>query len=316
MIAKPPRLRDFIEDRDGRLYAVAAYDNRERVGCILRYIPDPCGDRTNQEGERFRKLDFEEAYEYISREKPEYMDIIQRVPRTDVSCVLKPEVEIDAILQRSELVARLARIFDLPRGTFGVTGSYLCGLENRHSDIDMVVYGRSFAHARDVLRYAMEKGWVSRISDSMWDAIYRKRNPEISFEEFILHEKRKWNRGQLGSVYFDILYTRPYRGRKQPSSGRGTICGTRTIEATVIDASLSFDHPAVYTVDHEEFQKVLSFSHTYTGQALAGEVIQARGICEEHGSERWLIVGTTREARGEFIRSLSLIEKKGAGKKS
>jgi predicted nucleotidyltransferase len=82
-----------------------------------------------------------------------------------------------------------------------------------------------------------------------------------------------------------------------------------TIEATVTDASLSFDSPARYLVDHDEIQRVLSFSHTYTGQALAGELIQARGVCEEHGGERWLIVGTTREARGEFIRSLSLLER-------
>jgi len=47
---KPLRLRDFIEDPDGRLYAVAAYDNRERAGCILRYLPDPSGERVDQEG--------------------------------------------------------------------------------------------------------------------------------------------------------------------------------------------------------------------------------------------------------------------------
>lgn len=74
------------------------------------------------------------------------------------------------------------------------------------------------------------------------------------------------------------------------------------------DASLSFDNPAVYAVDHEEISKVLSFTHTYSGQALKGEVIEATGVVEEHGDTKWLIVGTTREAKGEYIISKTLME--------
>jgi hypothetical protein len=307
-IEKPLRLRDFIEDTDGRLYAVSAYDNRERVGCILRYVPDPSGTRENGEGKRYRKLEFEEAFAYISREKPEYADIIQKVPYSDIRRILKPEDEIDAIMRRNPLVRRLVSTFDLPLRTYGCTGSLLCGLENEQSDIDFVVYGKTFFHARELLSYAIERGRLNPISDEMWEYIYRKRNPELSRHEFILHEQRKWNRGQVDSVYFDILFSRSYKTLNPVPSRRGKSCGTLTIEAPVTDASLSFDTPAVYQVDHEEISRVLSFSHTYCGQALAGERIQARGICEEHEDERWLIVGTTRDARGEFIRSLSLLE--------
>jgi len=35
----PIRLRDFIEDPDGWLYAVSTYDNTDKVGCVLRYVP-------------------------------------------------------------------------------------------------------------------------------------------------------------------------------------------------------------------------------------------------------------------------------------
>ncbi|MFW5638973.1 MAG: DNA polymerase subunit beta, partial [Methanoculleus sp.] len=72
-----------------------------------------------------------------------------------------------------------------------------------------------------------------------------------------------------------------------------------------------FDNPAVYAVDHDEIGRVLSFTHTYSGQALAGEVIEARGVVERHGDERWLIVGTTREAKGEYIISKTLLESSG-----
>jgi hypothetical protein len=82
-----------------------------------------------------------------------------------------------------------------------------------------------------------------------------------------------------------------------------------TIEAKVTDASLAFDNPAVYEVEHEKVSRVLSFTHTYSGQALAGETIEACGVCEQHGGEYWLIIGTTREARGEYIISTTLMER-------
>ena len=305
---KPLRLRDFIEDPDGRLYAVAAYDNRERAGCILRYLPDPSGERVDQEGKRYHKLEFEEAFAYILREKPEYADSIQRIPVEDIRKVLKPEDEIGAIARRNTRVARLVSIFDLPEKTYGCTGSLLVGLENDRSDIDLVVYGRMFFTARELLRFAIKKGRIDPISDDMWENIYRKRNPELSLDDFLIHEKRKWNRGQIENVYFDILFTRSYKALHSLPITKGPSCGVVTIKATVTDASLAFDSPAVYLIDHQEISKVLSFSHTYSGQAIAGELIEARGICEEHCGEKWLIVGTTRDARGEYIRSISLLE--------
>ena len=68
---------------------------------------------------------------------------------------------------------------------------------------------------------------------------------------------------------------------------------------------------AVYLVDHEEVSRVLSFTHTYSGQAKPGEAIEAAGVLEQHGDEQWLIVGTTREAKGEYIVSTSLLRAAG-----
>jgi predicted nucleotidyltransferase len=83
------------------------------------------------------------------------------------------------------------------------------------------------------------------------------------------------------------------------------------MEARVTDASLSFDSPAVYQVDHDRVSRILSFTHTYSGQAWEGETVEARGVLEEHGAETWLVVGTTRTARGEYIISRTLIEEVG-----
>jgi hypothetical protein len=124
----------------------------------------------------------------------------------------------------------------------------------------------------------------------------------------VCHELRKWNRGQIEGTYFDILYTRSYDNLRSAPTGRGIIMGRKVIQAKVTDASLAFDSPAVYEVEHESVSRVLSFTHTYSGQALSGETIEACGIWEQHRDEFWLVVGTTREARGEYIISLTLTD--------
>jgi len=302
------RLRDFIEDPHGCLYAVSNYDNTDRIGCILRYVPDAEGERTNLSGRRYRKYDFAESFDWIREHKPKYLDSVHRVPYCDVVRVYKPEEEIGKVAARSARVRRLLSHLDLPAGSFGCTGSLLCGLENAASDIDLVVYGDAWFAAQRQLRDLVEGGVIPGMSTAMWRKVYDKRVPEISFDAFVLHEQRKWNRGEFEGTYFDLLYTRAYGNLDAVPAGMGAVLGRATIEATVTDASLSFDSPAVYPVDHDEISRVLSFTHTYSGQALAGEVIEAKGVVEEHGDERWLIVGTTREAKGEYIVSKTLLE--------
>jgi predicted nucleotidyltransferase len=304
----PIRLRDFIEDHDGWLYAVAAYDNRERIGCILRYIPDPHGDRIARSGTRYQKLDFDPAFELIKEKKPQYLDVIHRVPPADVKRIFKPEIELPSIASRDHRVRRLMEMFYVPASRMGCTGSLLCGLEIESSDIDFIVYGQDWFFARERLIYAVETGLLQPMSEELWETVYRKRRPEITLDDFILHEKRKWNRGQIEGTYFDLLYSRGYEEISSEPSVKGEVIGPVTIEALVTDASYAYDNPAVYSVSHEKISRVLSFTHTYSGQAIKGEMIKARGICERHGNEYWLIVGTTREAKGEYIKSITLLE--------
>ena len=305
---KPIRLRDFIEDKDGWIFAVSTYDNADKIGCVLRYVPDADGERVHALGTRYKKYDFEDAYAFIAQHKPQYADLLQRIPYSDVKRVLKPDEELPHIARKHPRVQKLIDLFSLPSGTIGCTGSLLCGLENGASDIDMVVYGRHWFTAQALVRQGILDGKVDGLSSEMWQKVYDKRKPEISYDQFVLHEQRKWNRGQIEGTYFDILYTRSYDELKSAHPGKGTVIGKQTIEAKVVDASLSFDNPAIYEIEHESVSRVLSFTHTYSGQALAGETIEACGVCEQHGNERWLVVGTTREARGEYIVSKTLLE--------
>jgi len=302
------RLRDFIEDRDGCLYAVSCYDNTNTIGCVLRYVPEEHGTRVRPNGQRYTKYDFEDAYAFIAEHKPQYAGLLHRIPFGDVKTVLKPDMELSRITRDHPRVKKLVGLFDLPAGTVGCTGSLLCQLENETSDIDMVVYGKHWFEAQAKVRKGIKEGTIEGLSPDMWGKVYEKREPEIPYDEFVLHEMRKWNRGQIEGTYFDILYTRSYDELIGAPTGKGTVIGKMTIEAKVTCASLAFDNPAVYDVDHESVSRVLSFTHTYSGQALSGETIEACGVCEQHGNECWLIVGTTREARGEYIVSRTLLE--------
>lgn len=303
----PVRLRDFIEDKDGWLYAVSTYDNVESVGCVLRYVPDPNGERIHASGRRYTKYDFEEAYALIAEKKPQYAGLLHRVPHTDVMRVLRPDREIGRIARDYPRVQKLLDLFHLPAGTVGCTGSLLCGLGNESSDIDMVVYGKHWFAAQKLVEQGIRDKKVEGLSSDMWRRVYEKRKPEIAYDQFVLHEERKWNRGQIEGTYFDILYTRSYDEIISAPSAKGLVLGKMTLEAKVKDASLAFDNPAIYEVEHESVSRVLSFTHTYSGQALAGETIEACGVLEQHGSRQWLIIGTTREARGEYIVSKTLL---------
>jgi predicted nucleotidyltransferase len=306
---KPIRLRDFVMTGDGCLYAVSGYENDERAECVLRYVPIEDGDRVAPWGTHYRKYDFVDAFAWVREHKPTYLDLVHRVPLSDIVRVLKPEEEAASIAVRNPCVARLFSHFDLPSMTWGCTGSFLVGLENDISDIDMVVYGSAWFMARRQLMEAISAGKIPAMGEEMWKKVYCKRVPDISFDDFVLHESRKFNRGEFEGTYFDLLYSRGYGNlRSVPPITPGEKIGKMTIEAPVTNASLAFDSPGIYFVNHEVIDLVLSFTHTYCGQCIAGEVLEACGDVEEHGDQTWLTVGTTREAHGEYIVSRTLLD--------
>ncbi|PHP46082.1 DNA polymerase subunit beta [Methanosarcinales archaeon ex4572_44] len=303
------RIRDFIVTDEDWIFAVADYTHSDGVRSILRYVPDPAGDRVKN-GVRYRKLDFDDAYRFMREEKPEWLADVHVVPFDAVREVLNPVERIPELMKRDQRVAGIVKVLTKGGVTLekmGVTGSYLPGLNNESSDIDFIVYGRSWFTARDVIAMAKKTdGMIHEIDDEMWHRIYDKRKPAISFEEFLSHEIRKGNRGMVKGTYFDLLYTRDWD--KITPLQRGVDIERKQIEAVVINADYAFDTPAIYEVEHDEIKYVLSYTHTYVGQALIGERIEAKGMIEETDSARRLVVGTSREPRDEWIRSLTLLE--------
>lgn len=307
------RLRDFLLTEDDWLFAVVDYFHKDGIRSTLRYVPDENGDR-ELNGIRYRKYDFGPAFEFMREHRPDWVRDVHVVPETAVKKLLRPSDRIPELVKTDSRVAEIVKILDkagISRSSMGVTGSMVAGLQNEKSDIDFLVYGPAWFKARDAIAAAKkEEGPIEDIDEEMWQRIYRKRIPEISFDEFMLHEARKGNRGMVDGTYFDLLFTREWDQIKAPLQ-RGTDTVKLKIEAEVTNADFAFDNPSYYKIDHEEIDHVLSYTHTYAGQALPGEIIEARGVVEEVGNMKRLVVGTSREPKGEWIRSLSWLEKCG-----
>lgn len=300
------RIRDFIETEDGWIFSVADYAHTDGFRCLLRYVPDPAGSREAR-GIKYRKLDFEEAFEFLKRKRPEYVRDLHVVPEEDVVRLYRPNEELPRVAETDSRVKRISTMLTkggLPEECIGITGSMLIGLQSPSSDIDLVAYGDAWWKAREIVARAKAEGHIQELDEAMWRRIYSKRKPEISFEEFVLHEMRKGNRGMIDGTYFDLLFTRDWAQIKPALPGE--VIGRRKIVAKVLDAEFSFDSPAIFKLDHE-VSEIFCYSHTYAGQALPGETLEAMGVLEETPTGKRLVVGTTREAKGEWIRSLTLL---------
>ncbi len=302
-------IRDFIITKDNWVFAVADYYHPEGIRAVLRYVPDRMGNR-ELNGIKYRKYDFDDAFEFMRKHRPEWVKDVHLVPEKEIKAVLHPPEPLPLLLAQDRRVKAIVDVLlnaGVSLDRMGVTGSLLPGLQNDFSDIDFVVYGNDWFRARDAISNAKKEGGpIEEIDDEMWQRIYRKRVPDISYEEFVLHERRKGNRGMVDGTYFDLLFVRDEKQLENPHP-RGKDIGHLKIKAIVTDARFAFDNPSVYKVDHDTIDHVLSYTHTYAGQALEGEVIEARGVVEEIGDIKRLVVGTTREPKGEWIRSLTLL---------
>lgn len=276
------RIRDFVRSGD-TLYASISYRDEGPYDLVPRYRRDPGGDRNG-----YRKLPFSG---------------VERLPENLIDEVFRPD--------EAELRGEAAEVADLlaergvPRRRVGVTGSRLLGLETPGSDVDLAIYGRdAFDAARDGAETMVEKGVLSRLDEAAWRRVHRKRSPALDYDEFVRHERRKRNRYLLRDTLVDLLFVRS-RDEVDPSVNEVLEMereGSATVRGTVTDATYGFDSPAIYRV--EGAPDVYSFTHTYAGQVREGEELEARGFLVKGGEI--LIVGSTREAEGEYVRSLSL----------
>ncbi|MCX4187425.1 hypothetical protein [Methylophaga sp. OBS4] len=305
--------KDFIQTEDGLIFAVVSYHpHQQKVGCFLRYAAAG--------GDNWQKVDTAQANRLLARHYPQYLFKSKQfdaefhaVNVRDIVRHYRPEDRLKALLAaqpKDEIEQKLHKLITIlvqsgvDCNFLGLTGSMLIGQQKAGSDIDLVVYGRkAFHQIRDVVRQAVVSGLIDELDIALMRDNFHRRGGELNFEEFAWHESRKFNKAAIDGTKFDI----------------GMVClpteldhdhhhyikqGIATVKAMVLDDHRAFDFPARYLIDNEMTPEVVSFTHTYVGQAQTGEMIEVSGAveCDSASGQRRLVVGSTREAIGEYIK--------------
>ena len=302
--------RDFVGTPEGLLFAVVEQSSDgDPIPCFLRYRV------ANGQTE---KLDTRGANELLGQRYPWYlfhcdkrdadlhgvpphMAIEHLRPRERARELMTPGRSLDPLQKRVvRLISTLAGA-GLPISKIGVTGSVLTGTWNPASDIDLVLYdAASFQRARGMIAGLIRQGTLSALDDEMWQESYRRRDCSLSVDEYIWHERRKLNKAVFEGTKVDLSLVVP---KQDAGVRRWRKHGRSRIQALVTDDNDAFDYPARLEVEHGQVSEVVSFTATYTGQARRGELIQASGFLEESADgTRRLLVGSSREAAGEFIK--------------
>lgn len=303
--------KDFIETEEGLIFAVVSYHSHDqKVGCFLRYVQDEKG---------WHKVDTEQANRLLERHHPEFLyysnqfdAAFHAVPVEKIFCHHQPEVKLQQLLQQPakdplqhklhKLIAIL-RQYSVDIHSVGLTGSMLINQQKDTSDIDLVIYGReAFHQCRHAVQQGIADNLLQKLDLAQMQENYQRRDSELNFDNFSWHEYRKYNKAMIDGSKFDI----------------GMVClkdeldiehrhflkrGIKTIQCYVTDDSRAFDFPARYRVDNALTPEIISFTHTYVGQVVKGEFIEVCGAleCDASGTCR-IVVGSTREARGEYIK--------------
>ena len=304
------RAKDYVLVDKCLYFAVVSDDiESERALAWLRYVKDKDG---------MHKLTTAEANAYVKNHVPEFLfhsaiadTELHGIPLERIASVLKPQNAVekllsmnvaDAIQQDAIDIIKLLIDKEIERRRIGITGSILLEAHGESSDIDMIIYGRdAFFQARTVIRKGLNEGILDWLDSEDWRDAYNRRMCSLDFESYCWHEKRKLNKCISGSSKVDITML-PDPEEQISWTGSYKKRHHETITALVEDDRYAYDFPARYPVVHNSIDEVLVFTGTYIGQAIKGETIEASGMVEQDESgNRRLVVGTSREATGEYI---------------
>ena len=301
--------RDFVETHEGLLFAVMV--NGIQAGRVIGFL------RYRRNEDRLAKLDTNAADALLDSRFPDYLyysprydRVVHAVPISRICRHLVPHDCARQLVSRTthrDRVQSTAAEFlrsmiaaGLSSDVFGITGSLLVGAHGSDSDVDVIVSSRDqFHRARRLIQRELERGQIKPLSREFWDAAYCRRGCSLSLDEYMWHERRKFNKLSLNGIKIDLSLA-----LRDPPIATNMFRKVKRVDFTtlVMDDRWAYDHPATWKVDSKIASRVVSWTPTFAGQALQGERIRVRGWLEEsqHGS-RQVVVGSSREAAGESI---------------
>lgn len=300
--------KDYIETADGLCFAVMKNgDEQGKVLCFLRYV---------YFNNVWKKVETLEANEYLKQHFPQYLYYSKQfdanLHAVDINAISKhyqARLRLQELLKQqvndkpcADLIA-LCGLFankGLDTQQIGITGSLAIGLQRASSDIDLVFYEREqFHQARYIIERLMKEDKLQALTSTDWQNAFDRRNCELSFEEYVWHEKRKYNKALIHGRKFDINLC-----QQEPASDRHYYKrGKIRLITQIIDDRYGFDFPAEFYIDHPEIRAIVCFTATYNGQAQTGEWVEVSGQLEiSNEDEQQIVIGSDREALGEYIK--------------
>jgi uncharacterized protein len=287
---------DYILTVDGLFFAVkGSVHPDELIIGILRYVPDPEGDRNIGDITYSRVYDIGSTTEYLWKNHPKYINHIPRLgvelqsipvdqiishfdPRNRISSILEnPRYGVDVVL--TEFVKAL----NVPSTSIGVTGSLLIGAQNDDSDIDINIYGlEDSQRAYEALKKIRETlDWVQPLEGDLFDSVLKSRwgDTGLPWDRFSGIESRKMLHGLVhGCEYFIRLLVPDDKYVSRPVK-------KATIKAVVTDDSGSIYNPCIYGVEpvneSHSITELKSYRGKFTEQVKTGDLVEARGTIEE-----------------------------------
>ena len=308
--------KDFIETAEGLIFAVVKNGvEQNKVLCFLRYV---------YLDNHWQKVGTAQANQLLKKHYPQYLHYSKVL---DASL---HAVNAEQIVQHYQPKQRLQELLDLPGfknlegldqvctdlialcqlfqqagvdlNHVGVTGSLLIGTQKSSSDIDLVIYNRaSFQQARQATESLIKDHKLHALTQQNWTDAFQRRDCELNFADYVWHEQRKYNKGMINQHKFDLSLLEETLEITEPYSKLGAV----TLTVQISDDSYSFDYPARFSLLHPKIKTILCFTATYNGQAQAGEWVEVAGQLEVSASgDKRIVVGSSREARGEYIKVL------------
>ena len=299
--------KDFIKTSENLYFAIIKEGiEKGKILACLRYI---------FENGRWKKFNTQTGNEFLQQHYPQYIyysDLIDAqvhgIALQNIVTHYQPRERLQKLLQSSpkdtvlaDLIA-LCHIFlanGLDITQMGITGSLLIGSQNNFSDIDLVFYQRdNFNQAQQLVAKLITDNTLHPLNDEQWQQTFTRRNCELSFDDYLWHERRKNNKVLINERKVDLTLSQLVIDSKNYSKQ-----GKITLRVKIIDDSHGFDYPAKFLIDHPKISAIICFTATYSGQAQTGEWVEVSGQLEKADDDyQQIIIGSDREAKGEFIR--------------
>lgn len=311
----PPPVESFyLETKEGLYFAVKGLLHPpQRILSVLRYAPDPHGDRKKGDRTYRRFYHFPEQLQTLEHGYARYLAydpasglVQQSVPHSSIQRIYDPRLWLQAIAhapQRDPLqddalafCDLLAKEAGVSREHLGVSGSLLIDMHTPHSDLDLTVHGeRNCRLVHQALQRLLDSGSIpelSRFDRQGFQGLYQERvkDTRMEFNEFIALESRKSIQGLFRRRTFFVRFIK--ESSELDESYGDHLCQPLhpvVVVATVTGAADAIFTPCRYPLTAVQFlqgdpveslDEIVSYRGRFCEQAHPGERVRASGTLE------------------------------------